>query len=175
MVFHLLESGISGAQLALLNSEGTSVLIDNVSLAKHLEQRPIIVYPDSSRLEFAGVHRWAEPLEEGVSRLLMDQLAVDLNTSRISFLRIAKGSDWNYRVGYHIDRLGGTLAGTVQVRVNWWVRGGTDKTILRQENSLYEVQVDGSLNDIDAYVSAIQKVLQLWAEDVVATIRDARG
>ena len=126
---------------------------------------PVLLLAGCSSMDFLEPR--ADPTEFHV---LEGGLSADLDTTRVTFLRMAGDLQWDYRVAYHIDRLGGTPGGTVQLRISWAVKDGAGDIRVHEE-SFYEAKAGGGSNDVDAYVAAIQTVLDAWAGEVAAAIR----
>lgn len=169
-VFYILSSKYTDEQVAALKPDGLTILIGPSTAAKFLDQPQIVTYEGTNILDYSDLHRWAEPLNEGVDRILLDEIAVGLETSRVGFQRVMGNMDWDYQVGYHVYELGGELDGQVELQVAWWVttKDGEERTY---DASRYIGKVQlGSDDPYAAYVEAIKGVLVSWGKDVVKAI-----
>lgn len=55
-------------------AEGPVVYLRPVELARYLHARPVIVRRGDNEIEFRDFARWGEPLEQGVARVIRDEL-----------------------------------------------------------------------------------------------------
>lgn len=62
---------------------GPSIGIGPVSVPEYLNTRQIVMNRNAHKLELAEFDRWAEPLDEGVSRVVAVNLAVMMNTADV--------------------------------------------------------------------------------------------
>lgn len=173
-VFYILSSEYTDEQVVALKPDGLTILIGPSTSAKFLDQPQIVTYEGTNILDYSDLHRWAEPLNEGIDRILLDEIAVGLETSRVGFQRIMGKVEWDYRVGYHVYQLGGELDGQVELQVAWWVttKDGEERTY---DASRYIGKVQpGSDDPYAAYVEAIKGVLVSWGKDVVKAIDAVR-
>lgn len=152
-----------------LDPDGDKVLLEFSSMSKYLDQRPITLISGPNQLSFAEFHRWGEPLEASVNHILLACLAKELNTTRVAFKHLARGDEWDHRIGYHIYKLGGDLDGPVALEVSWWHTESDGKRLFKR--SSHEAAVaNGSEDDLTAYVQAIEAVVVAWATEVSETL-----
>jgi len=81
-----------------------------VSIAPYLQRTHIVLQSGTNELVPALQHRWSEPLDAGVSRLLGSCLGGN--------------ADAPYRVDVTIDHLHGNTSGSVVLQAHWSTDGG---------------------------------------------------
>ncbi|MGC9451514.1 MAG: PqiC family protein [Oceanipulchritudo sp.] len=151
--------------------DGTAILVGPVRIAQHLEQPRIVSYGGANQLHYSDLHRWGEPLEEGVNRILLRRLSGELMTSRVTLSSVAPDLDWDYRIGYEVRELGGAPAEPVHLQVAWWVRTKNGGIASYQTTLQSDPLAKGSL-DYAAYVWTIESLLSQWADEVAAAVRE---
>jgi uncharacterized lipoprotein YmbA len=168
-VFYIL--GINGEDpgASAATSTHPAILVGSATLPKFLNQSHIVSLKGTHELVYADRHRWGEPLEEGINRILVDRLSLELGSSEVTTMRVRPQMKWDYRVGYAVQQLGGKPGKYVRLDVDWWVRS-TDDSVAHFKTSLTDASIKGSQADYAAYVSAIEKLLESWAMEVAATI-----
>lgn len=171
---YLFESRITPAENAALDDNGLVVLLGPASVAKHLDQPRIAIRDDLNTVRYSETNRWAAPLIENINRVLMEQLALELDTSQVGSMRTMGDFEWDYRIGYHISALSGMPGKEVRLEASWWIVNpdGGNKVF---ENSILEQPVDGPSGNFDAYVRALQAVVEEWAAGVVQRIHDLKA
>jgi uncharacterized lipoprotein YmbA len=169
-VFYYLDSPMTAKQAADLSEDGPAVLIGQGSIAKYLDQPQIVTSSRPNEINYSETQRWAEPLDENITRVLIDHLALELGTSQVGFLRALRSMEWDYRIGYHIYHLTGAPGGTLRMQASWWIEqrdGGTK----RIHEFIAEEPVDGDPSDYTAYVRTIETVIANWAREVAKAIK----
>lgn len=86
-----------------------AVRLGSVAIAPYLQRTHIVLQSGSNELIPALQHRWSEPLDAGVRRLLSSCLRGHLDTP--------------YSANVTIDHLHGNTAGTVVLQAHWSVSG----------------------------------------------------
>ena len=95
-------------------SEFCGAELASVAVAPYLQRTHIVLQRGGNELVPALQHRWSEPLDAGVARLLRQCLS--------------SGADARHRVRVLIDHLHGTDAGEVMLQASWTVAGEDSST-----------------------------------------------
>ncbi|MBQ4567291.1 MAG: membrane integrity-associated transporter subunit PqiC [Desulfovibrio sp.] len=116
--YYLLESS-----LGLVAAQGlprTSLRLAPVSLPAYLDRTGIVSRVEGqNRLIIAEFHAWAEPLGQGIARVLQAGLSPSLLTSGIDVLPVDADGGGDYVLLVEIQRLDGKLAGTAVLEARW--------------------------------------------------------
>lgn len=169
-VFFIL--GVSTARQSLRTGEAgaPAVLIGPASLAKYLDQSHIVSFKGDNELVYSDTYRWAEPLEEGINRILIDRLSSELGSPDITTVRLQPGMEADYRVGYQVQQLGGKPGKSVRLDMDWWI-GVKDSAVTHYKTTLVNDNIPGGADNYGAYVRAIEELVTTWAGEVADTIR----
>lgn len=72
--FFVLSAPSLGASVEGRASEGPTVRVRDIEVASYLRTRPLIVRRSDNELQFREFARWGEPIEQGVARVLREEL-----------------------------------------------------------------------------------------------------
>lgn len=172
-VFYILGVETADAGQGPQQADRPAILVGPSSLAKYLDQSHIVSFEGTNELVYSDQHRWAEPLREGIDRLLINRLSADLATFQVATLRNQPGMVWDYRVGYQVQQLGGKPGDSVRLDIAWWIRS-KDDSITNFKTSLTDEGLPGNSMNYRAYVQSIESLLDAWAAEVASAIRDAK-
>ena len=104
---------IAGQGLALTAVDGQcAVRIGTVAIAPYLQRTHIVLQSGENELVPALQHRWSEPLDAGVSRLLSNCLGGN--------------ADASHRAEVLVDHLHGNTNGSVVLQAHWSINGDVD-------------------------------------------------
>jgi uncharacterized lipoprotein YmbA len=91
------DSNLSTSDSDFLN--GTSFYVRQVELAPYLEASGLVSRAESNRVEFSNLHRWGEPLDEGIARVVAKNLSIVLGTLNYSAYPHRKNLNATWRSG----------------------------------------------------------------------------
>lgn len=158
-----------GADRAIdTNPQDPAIAIGPVTLARHLDQPRIVTYKTGNEVAYAERERWAEPLDDNVSRLLVDSLRRLEGSSRTNLRRLA-GESTDFQVGFHLVRFGNLANDAVTLQVTWWIHSGTGERLASSERIISR-EVDSG--DISSRVQALQQAVLDWSTILAAEIRE---
>jgi len=100
-----------------------------VTLPDYLLTESVAVRKGENEMAYSDRHRWAEPLDRAVRRVVGRNLALLLSTERVSLDAWSRGSV-DYEVHLQIDQFEATSAGEVTLVARWQVQvPGEEKPI----------------------------------------------
>lgn len=115
----LLSESESGRPQANALPGDLTILVAPVRIPGYLRRSQIVTMSGPNELRLAEFESWAEPLDDGIARVLSEDLGEQLNTNRIDFFT------WNHpqlpdlQVGVDILRFDGSLGGDVRLEARW--------------------------------------------------------
>ena len=98
-----------------------------VELASYLRGRPLIVRRGEHEIEFRDYARWGEPLEQGLDRVLREELL-----GRGAVVTAGAGREYpgaDYTLAVRVLACEGTAAGAVEFRAIWELTKTGDKAV----------------------------------------------
>ncbi len=151
---------------------GFSVGVGPLELPAYLDRPQIVTRTAGQEVEVAEFERWAEPLQDGVQRVLVENLAAALPGERVQGWpwRRATAPDWQVELRLtHFEREAG---GDAALAVRWRVldREGRERVPLRATE--HRAHPGGA--DYPDTVAALDRVLADFAAEIAATLRSLR-
>lgn len=100
-------------------AEGISIGIGPLELPEYLDRPQMVTRSGANSVEIHEFERWAEPLEEGVSRVLTDSLADLLRHEAIAIYSWRSPLQVDYRLGLSLTRFEGAVDGRITLAGMW--------------------------------------------------------
>lgn len=182
--FYLLSrpaGGVAGGVSGLSGRPGVSgesgapqarVAVGPVSVASYLDRPQIVTREgDRVRLGLAEFDRWAEPLAESLPRVLAEDISRALGGGRVLVFPgtgAARAEDADIRVAVDVNRLDGSLGGTVVLDA-WWALLDRSGATLRRGRVVERRAAGG---DYAAMVTAQGALAATLADTVAAAVRE---
>ena len=167
--FYLLDPGEREVQAEGLE-HGLALGVGPIELPKHLDRNQIVTRETENRLGLSEGAQWAEPLKEGVTRVVMINLALALDTNRVYALPQRQNRPMDMRVDVDIARFDGTLGGEVVLGARWNLSSGNGRELLHTQVSRIREPVNGL--DFDAFVAAQSRALVRLSGEIAAAVRE---
>lgn len=129
---------------AAWDEAGPAVAIGPVALPRHLDRPQVLVRHDAARVEPAGLHRWADPLDDGLGRVLAANLGRSLGSQRVSAYPVQPPYALDYRVHLDVERFDGRPGAALVLSARWVITGPAGGQALAVERSDIEVPAGDS-------------------------------
>lgn len=167
-LFYVLSSTVEQSPSRNQPAAAASVSV-RVDLAAWLDHPGIARRQGANRIEFSKLHTWAEPLREGVARVLRRDLSTLLGPSRVAARSANPGADGR-EVQVLIDHFELTGTGRVAFSARWRVvRSGTSE--LLQTGQCDQVRECPTADtDWSGAVLALSQALGDLSRDVARTL-----
>jgi hypothetical protein len=155
------------------NREGErcfAIGIGPVRLPEYLNQPEIVTRITQNELSLDEFARWAEPLDDNISRALAKNLSSLLCIRRIAIFPWKGGTPIDYRIDVDVIQMDGILGESASLDVTWSISDGTDrkKSPLLTKRSTYKESTGGG--DYGAFVSAQSRNLASLSREIAETI-----
>ncbi|MBK1879144.1 PqiC family protein [Pelagicoccus mobilis] len=145
----------------------TTVVVNMIRIPKYLDYSGVVTQLPSYEMRQSGEHRWSEPLDEGIARVLVAGMASELEGVRVSRIKDRPGLDWDYRVGASVEKLDGDLEGEVKLQVRWWISVNDSE----QTREFYSNLTESAGVGYEGYVGAINRLVKSWSVEVSAAVQ----
>lgn len=146
---------------------GHSVLLGPLQVADYLQREAIVQRNDDHSLALSSSGRWAGSLEDDIGRLLVNQLAARLDTSRIALFPDRVGFDAEVQVLLDISRLDAGPGQPAVLEARWRLLDG-DRVLKASRVLRLSERHSGALN---AQVAALSSLLRQLASEIASDIR----
>ena len=177
--FYILEP-TAKAETALPARKAPTVAIATITLPEIVDRPQLVVRVDGSRVDILEMHRWAEPLKSGITRLLAENLSRLLGLDHVSlssqnntetrFPIREFGDDkgeTDYRIFVDIRRFEST-ADSVTIDAFWTIRRSTQESQKTGRSQVHEPRGGAGYETL---VSAYSRALAGVSNDIARAIR----
>jgi uncharacterized lipoprotein YmbA len=152
------------------NKPEVIVGIGPVTIAAYLDRPQIVTRKGKNRLALAEFDNWAEPLEDTVSRIVLDSLTARLY-SEVALFPWQSPVDMDFQVTVDVNRLDNIPSGQALLVVRWTLWKGHKQLILTRLSS-YTSPWDPDPLNLDAFATAHSKNLESLCTDIAAAIKN---
>jgi uncharacterized lipoprotein YmbA len=146
-----------------------TVRLVTLSVPGYVDRPQIVDRASRNRLELAEFDRWAEPLEENVSRVLRDNLTYLLADDRILVVDRDFDVSADYLIGAKVLRMDSGPGDEVNLRVRWGIARKTVNEIVMVRTS-HITEPIGS-GGYDAAVAALSRALGKLSQEMATALR----
>jgi uncharacterized lipoprotein YmbA len=163
--YYQLSAMVSDHITANTDEIGEAVIgIGPLRLPERLDRPQIITLLDANRLQVSDAHRWIEPLDENIARVLRENLSVLLDTEHFLLYPWSRTEQVDYQVFIDLIRFEGEGYQTVQLEAVWSIRDMEGKILLPRQRSSYQVKT--SVTDHEGLVSAQSQTLAWFSSEI---------
>ena len=143
-----------------------AVSVGPVTIPAEVDRPQFTVQVTPNRVAVDEFNRWAAPLNENIARVVADDLAALLGTSRVATGSLA-GFNPDYRVALDIQKFETVPGKSVRIEAVWVVRKSAGGVSL----SGHTVAVEPATGDFDALAAAHSRALAQVSSDIATAIR----
>jgi len=168
--FYILSSVATDAtaQPALL---ATAIGVGPVALPKYLDRPQIAVRSGANEVFYNETHRWAEALQDNVTNVLAQNLALLVPTDKVSVFPWGRLTAIDYQVVVEISRFDADASGSVVLSANWKLYREESMEVVAQRKTVFTEPVGGAAyTDI---VAAQSRALAALSREIATAIRAA--
>lgn len=151
-------------------AEAPSVYVAAVRVPRYVDRPEVMQRAGPSRLDAAALHRWAEPLDRSVTRVLGEDLARRLASQRIFTYPEEPRLAVDYRVWVEVVRLDGQVGDALHLVARWSLADGATGAVLAASREDVAVPAGDSMA---SFVAAHAQALDEVAASIAAAVRRA--
>ncbi len=156
-------------------AEPLSVVVGPVTLPAYLDRNEVAVRVSPSELTYALAERWAEPLVQNVTRVLVEDLGNALASDRVASVTTTPSVTPDFWIEVVFVRLEPNAAGNAQLTARWAVRD-TARKILRIRQSQHAGRAAAATTEggVDAMSAALGDLATEMADVLRALAAERR-
>jgi uncharacterized lipoprotein YmbA len=139
-----------------------------VSLPEYLVRPQIVSRTSANRLTISNSHRWAEPLEENLPRVLSENLSALLGTDRILLHPWPVARKVDCQIMVEVVQFEAGPNDAVNLIARWQVMGRDGQVLLPATRSSFKLTA--SAMDQEAMVVALSQGIARLARDIAADL-----
>jgi uncharacterized lipoprotein YmbA len=139
------------------------------AIPAYLDRPAIAVRTSGDELQLSGAHHWAEPLKDGVARVVAENLSAMIPTEAVAIFPWRTPWSVQYRITMEVLRFDGPLAGPVVLSARWRLLDAGGKELALRAVALEEPVTEATYA---AMVAAQSRLLARVSRDMAAAIRE---
>ena len=158
-------SGMAGT-----GAVGVGVGVGPVIMPGYLDRTQIVTRTGLDQVELAMFHRWAEPLEDGIARILAEEIGARVPTERVVMFpwRGVMARILQYQVVVAVQRFDGRPGGDVTLDTRWRILGRAGDELTFRRSTV--VEPTGSPG-YQPMVAAMTRALATLGQEIATEIR----
>jgi len=161
---HYLLSAITPEAKSLKKSAPLLLVLKPLELPNYVKQSEILTREQGSTVSLSKTHHWAEPMVNGVERVLLQDLAQRINGEVLPYAQRLQAPQIDYFILVNITDFIGTLGKEAIMNVHWQILDGKRQKAVRFKHARYrEPLADGNYETL---VSAQSRLLARLSEDL---------
>ena len=165
---HSSESNANVTPVGVLG-EDSAIGVGPIKLSQVLDRPQIILRTSHNEIRVADLDRWAAPLNEMITNVLVDNFTTLLSTGRILKFPWKTAITIDYQVIIEITRFDGLPEGNVDLRARWGILGDNGRQVLTSGKSVLTEPVGG--DTITEMVTAQSRLVAKLSLDIAKEIK----
>lgn len=148
-------------------AESPTVAVSQTVLPAFLDRPQIVTRRGRNEINYAEFDRWAEPLEEGFTRVLRENLGRFLKPQHVHAPPWSRQMRLDYEVHTIVTKFTANLnTDEVELVVLWRIAGPEGRaTFFAQENT-YTTKIQDSRNDYSQVAQSMSEAIHLLSQDI---------
>jgi uncharacterized lipoprotein YmbA len=141
-----------------------------VILPGYLARSQIVIRTGTDQVELSMFHRWAEPLEDGIARILAEEIGAQVPTERIVTFpwRGVVARTLQYQVVVAVLRFDGRRGGDITLDTRWRILGRDGNELVFRRSTMIEAT---ERSGYEPMVAAMARALSALGREIGAEIR----
>jgi len=141
-----------------------------VSIPDYLERSQIVTGVGTDRVEFLMLHRWAEPLENAITRILAEEIGARVPIERIVTYpwRDMVARAMRCQVVVAVVRFDGHPGGDVTLGTRWQILGRDGDELALERSTVIQAAMGPSVEDL---VAGMGRALATLGREIAVEVR----
>jgi len=149
-------------------AQGPVIGVGPITVPKYLERPQIVTRASRNQLALGEFDRWAEPLQDNISRVLAEHLARLIPTDQILLHPWPRSATLDYQVSMEVLQFDGWLGGESTLLGRWSILDGAEHELF---NRMVHLHAPTGGQDYDAVVVAMNQMLETLSRDIATGIQ----
>jgi uncharacterized lipoprotein YmbA len=149
-------------------ARGPVIGVGPITFPKYLDRPQLVTRASRNQLTLGEFDRWAEPLQENFSRVLVENLALLIPTEHILLNPWPGSATPDYQVSMEVRHFDGWLGGESTLLARWSILDRGERELVSRKVHL-NVPTGG--RDYEAMVAAMNQMLEALSRDIAAAIQ----
>jgi len=144
-----------------------AVAVGPVSVPAVVDRPEIVVSAGPNQVWLDEFNRWASPLQDNLSRVIVENLTAEIGTPHVTLFPQTLSTDADYRVAIEVQRFESSPGEAALIDAVWTVRRTKDgKTQTRRTTAREPLRVKG----YDALAAAHSRALARLSQDIAEAV-----
>jgi hypothetical protein len=148
-------------------SKNVRFILGPVTIPNYLERSTIASRKSDNRLHYSESHRWAEPLQENISRVMKENFELIQPSSEIQSIGEYGNRNLKYQLEVHFSQFESTDAGKVLLAARWKLYERKKQKLLMTQDEFFSKEAQNK--SMDARVAALSQVLSKLTVKITQT------
>jgi len=153
---------------AVAGDRALTLGIGPVSLAGYLDRPQIVTRPATDKIDLGEFDQWGEPLRDGISRVLAEDLSRQLPSARIAVFPWRGLDAVRYQVLVDVTRFDGPAGGDTALEARWRILDGVTAKETAAKTTRLAESPGGSGYPLT--VSAMSRALNALSRDIAQSL-----
>ena len=155
---------------SVAGSRAVGVGVGPVIMPGYLDRTQIVTRPGTDQVEISMFNRWAEPLEDGISRILAEEISLRVPTERVVMFpwRGVVARVIQYQVVVAVVRFDGRPGGDVTLDTRWRILDRAGDELVFRRSTVVETAAGRGYEPI---VAAMTRALVTLGQEIAMEIR----
>jgi len=167
---HYLLSAITPEAKNLEKSAPLLLVLKPLELPNYVKQSEILTREQGSTVSLSKTHHWAEPMVNGVERVLIQDLAQRINGEVLPYAQRLQAPKIDYFILVNITDFIGTLGQEAIMNVHWQILDGKRQKAVRFKHARYREPLAD--RNYETLVSAQSRLLARLSEDLSGEVEN---
>jgi len=167
---HYLLSAITPETKNIEKSAPLLLVLKPLELPNYVKQSEILTREQGSTVALSKMHRWAEPMINGVERVLIQDLAQRINGEVLPYAQRLQAPKIDYFILVNITDFIGTLGQEAIMNVHWQILDGKRQKAVRFKHARYREPLAD--RNYETLVSAQSRLLARLSEDLSGEVEN---
>jgi uncharacterized lipoprotein YmbA len=152
------------------SASAVSIGVGPVTTPGYLRRSQIVTRTGDDQMDIAMFHRWAEPLEDGIARVLAEEIGVRVPTDRIVTYpwRGVVARTLQYQVVVVVMRLDGRRGGDVTLDTRWRILSKDGNELAFRRSTMSETAAGPGYEPM---IAAMTRALVALGQEIATEIR----
>lgn len=160
---------VESAQPSSTTRHDTTIGVGPIELPDYVDRPQIVTQDGANTFQLAEFDRWAEPLEENFSRVLVENLSDLLAPQRIMVLPWKTAVPIDYRVAVEVTRFYSDANGNTTLSARWSIQATKGVNILASHQS--RLHEPAGTQDYAATVAAMSRTVAALSQEIATEIK----
>ena len=153
---------------AVAGDRALTLGIGPVTLAGYLDRPQIVTRPATDKIDLGEFDQWGEPLRDGISRVLSEDLSRQLPSARIAIFPWRGLDAVRYQVLVDVTRFDGPAGGDTALEARWRILDGVTAKEVGAKTTRVAESPGGSGYPLT--VSAMRRALNTLSREIAQTL-----